>query len=452
MESGRMPNLARLVRAGAHGELDSVMVEGDRHFRPQVLWPTVLTGMTPEHHGLSHWYDTYDRLKVKGIWDYFNARGRAAGIFSTPLFWPPPHINGFVIPAPHARDSSTWPDNLSFIMDYYRLQQRSKHSSRYFDSLRRGLRFVPLLVGPGRSPRLAARLAITAGRVAAERDREVRAVLLRQAKLDFSTAIFLWLKRRFDPGFAIFTSFEADYISHRYWRYHEPAKFPDPGREVPQVLRNAVVDIYAHTDRTIGLLVGSMPADAVVAVVSEHGMAAETQSAEIGRYQYMIDGKKVHSLLGLDADVLMIPVARWIAIRRRDGGPIDPSLEQTIRDLVIVESGRPLFATHPHARDELVIKIDIQKGEYGDVEDIGSFHVARTGGPTVPITDVLLRVGPTRSAMHTKRAMFALQGPGVRAGATVPGGSVTDIMPTLLAAAGIAVPDGLNGRVLDVFS
>lgn len=452
LAAGRMPHLADLVARGTRGVLTSVRTPGDRHFRPQVAWPSVLTGMRPEHHGLQDWYGTFDDLEVDGIWDHFERAGRRVGIYSTPVFWPPPHVDGFVVPAPHGRDARAWPPDLDAVMGYYRHHQDSKLENPLLGTVRRSVRFLPVLFGPGQDPRPGARLVARAARVPFARDAETRALVLRHAKLDFSTAVFLWLLRRHRPGFAVFTSFEADYVSHRYWRYRDPGRFPDTPSDPPRALAGAVDDIYVATDRAIGSIVRALPPDAVVAVVSEHGMAAEPRSNEIGRWQYMIDPGRLAELAGLGPELVPAPVARWIAVRRRDGGAVDPAVALRLRGIRLRSTGASLFRVIEHHADEVVVKVDVQRDRHPDVADLGPELVEVPGHGTMPLSSVLRRVGPTRSAMHTEAAVLVLAGPGIRAGRRVTGGSVLDVAPTLLRAARMPVPDGLDGAVLDVFS
>ena len=56
-----------------------------------------------------------------------------------------------------------------------------------------------------------------------------------------------------------------------------------------------------------------------------------------------------------------------------------------------------------------------------------------------------------RSGSHTPRGFFVCSGPDVAEGAELRGHSIYDIAPTIYAAAGIAMPDGLDGKPLPIF-
>ena len=53
--------------------------------------------------------------------------------------------------------------------------------------------------------------------------------------------------------------------------------------------------------------------------------------------------------------------------------------------------------------------------------------------------------------MHRKEGVLIVKGPSIRSGFEVQGAVVTDVMPTLLRAAGLETPSGLDGMALDLF-
>lgn len=451
LAEGGLPNLRALIRAGSSGVLESVKVPGDRHYRPQTAWPSVFTGKRPERHGITEYYHTFTDLKSACLWDSFSAKGLSAGLYAAPVLWPPPKINGFIVPLMYARDERAWPEELNDLAAYFRRQQDSKLRPSTWGLARRSTRFLPIFFGRRRDWRIPLSMLRSAARLAIERDPETRSLIVRHAKLDFSTAMFLDLRRKFAPQLSIFISFELDFISHRYWRYHEPEKFPPRPREPAPRLNSAVKDAYAHMDRCIGALVKDLPDDHVVAVVSEHGMTAEVPSGEIGRWRYMISAEKVKKSIGIGTDIVAIPIARWVVFRRKDGGALDESISRALGSLTVAETGLPLFSVHLHGEDEVVIKLNLGREGNGTTDDIGDLHVTIPQAGVVPIVQLLQRAGPTRSAMHHKDGVFVVKGPGIRSGHQVCGAVVTDVMPTLLCAAGLTPPTDIDGKTLDLF-
>jgi len=57
------------------------------------------------------------------------------------------------------------------------------------------------------------------------------------------------------------------------------------------------------------------------------------------------------------------------------------------------------------------------------------------------------------SGFHEREGIFAMNGPGIKAGANVDQANIQDVLPTLLYALGLPVPDDVDGRVLyDLFT
>ena len=99
--AGHLPNFARLMESGAHGELESTL--------PPVTspaWPTFMTGCNPGKHGV------FDFIRPKGdsfglvnstsirqptIWQILSEAGLKVGAMNVPVTYPPHPVNGFMI-------------------------------------------------------------------------------------------------------------------------------------------------------------------------------------------------------------------------------------------------------------------------------------------------------------------------------------------------------------------
>lgn len=126
LQQGRMPNLARFLKAGAGGQLDSPV---DR-FESAALWTTIVTGLRPECHGVTDFMlpaedrygpildstlvrDGYDgtrfatspRLifaqsghrRAKALWNILNDRKRESVILGLWATWPAESIAGAIV-------------------------------------------------------------------------------------------------------------------------------------------------------------------------------------------------------------------------------------------------------------------------------------------------------------------------------------------------------------------
>jgi predicted AlkP superfamily phosphohydrolase/phosphomutase len=448
--AGRLPNLQRLQAEGCRATLLSVRVPGDEHYRPQVAWATMATGCDPERHGITRFYHTADDLREPSLWQIFERHGERVGVYGWPLDWPPRATNGFIIPSHWARDARTWPPELSAIKALDREQQDAERERGHRAAPLARLRLAATLRRHGvRLPTMAL-LAKTLFRATATRDEEERALLLRHAKIELSADVFAHLRRVYRPGFSSFHTFLVDFVCHRYWRYFEPQHFGDNDLAAAARFHDAVAEAHVRTDRVLGRLLADLPDEALVAVVSEHGMAAEPESAEVGEWRYVIRGSRLSSLIGLERDIVARPVARWVALRPRDGHALPADTADRVRG-VIVDTGIPLFQVYEHGADEVVVKLNLDakvpRYRAGDLEALD----VRCGTRRVPFTHLCRRLGKTRSAMHDERGILILHGPGIRQGVRLPDVRLVDVAPTLLAAAGVPAPAGLDGRVLDVF-
>jgi hypothetical protein len=448
--AGELPNIRRLRSDGSSGVLRSIRAAGDKHFRPQVAWPTLASGVRPETHGITRFFHDARDARVPMLWDFYEQQGIKVGLFGWPMTWPPKRLNGFDVPSHLARDAQTWPPHLSFIKSLDRQEQRAERGSKRRAAVTK-LDLARFLLANGVGGSSVARLCTTFSRLLVTRDPEKRAILLRHAKLDLSADLFLSLTRRYRTGFSAFITFLVDLASHRYWRYREPELFAEPSSRSSRQFRTAVADAYAHVDRVVGRVLSAAPRDAVIAVVSEHGMEAEPQSAEVGPWRFVIRGDRLHELVKLDGRVDVCPVARWVAFRFVADRRLQESIAARMQAVTVEQTGLPLFQVHVHADDEVVVKFNLHReiGAYaqGNLEAL----TIRYNDQVLPFAALAKRLGRQRSGMHDGNGVLIVRGPGIIAGGDLPDASLVDFMPTLLHASGLKVPGHVDGAVLDIF-
>jgi hypothetical protein len=372
------------------------------------------------------------------------------GVWGWPGTWPPRPCDGFVVPSHLARDTRSFPPDLAWIKRLDRDQQASQATGRRGRAAAAVL--VPKLLRNGVRPRTLGSLARAAAS-SAFADPEVAAFVLRAAKLELSGDIFLSLQRRFRPGFSAFVTFLVDFASHRYWRYMEPDLFNGARNSAPTPARlsSAVLEAYERIDRLVGRLIDALPAERLVAVVSEHGMEAEVRAREVGEWRYVIDGARLARLVGLQPDVVPCSVARWVAFRRRDGSRVPADTAPRLRGVTVADTGRPLFEVHEHGETEVIVKfaIDPELPRYraGRLEQLR----LSAAGAEVGFPDVARRLGRVRSAMHAEAGVAIFNGPGIRRGHRISGASVLDVAPTLLHGAGVNALPASDGSILDIW-
>jgi hypothetical protein len=419
----------------------SVRAPGDDHYRPQVAWPTLATGVRPERHGVTRYYHTARELRAPALWTVYGSLGLRVGLFGWPMTWPPPELDGFVVPCHHARDARTTPLELRWIKE---LDQAQRLQERGEEERRAPLATSARLLGLGVGPAQQARLGLALLRLRRSRDVERRALEARRAKLELGTDVFAALYRKVRPHLGAFVTFYVDFASHRYWRHAE-------GGWAHADLGEALSSAYESCDRALGTILRAVPRDAVVAVVSEHGMEPEPVSAEVGDWRYVIRPRRLEELASLHPALRICPIARWLAIRTTDGAPVPAGTAERLRAITVVETGLPLFQVVEHGEDEVVVKLALDRSvpryRAGNLEELR----VRGVGAVVPFGELAARFGRPRSAMHAREGILVLAGGAVRSVREPLEAELVDFAPTVLAAAGIRPPEGLDGRVLPVF-
>ncbi len=448
--AGRMPHLARLREEGASATLRSVRADNDRHFRPQSAWATAATGVLPERHGVLRYFHEADDLRAAPIWELWDRNGLSVGIYGWPGTWPPRPIHGFVVPSHFARDARTWPPNLAAIQELDRLQRDSEREPGRVPRRQAAAKLLQVTVRHKVRPTTLVNLTRLSRRLISA-DVEEQRLLMRMAKLELNADVFANLRRRFAPDLASFHTFLADFAMHRYWRYREPELFGATDLRPARLLAQAIDDSHERIDAVLGRLVTGAPRGSVVAVVSEHGMAPEPDSPEHGTVYWSIKGSRVLELIGLPSGAIACPVARWVAYRAPPRQQLDPCLADRLRAIRVVETGRRLFHVDTHG-DEVVIKLDLPAemslSPEGSLENL---H-ARYGELAVRFGELARPLGMQRSAMHSENGLLVIAGPGIRRGLVLEPARLVDFAPTLLRAAGLPLPGGLDGEPLDLFT
>lgn len=451
LKAGRLPNLQRLCEEGSSGILMSTRSEGDKHYRPQVAWPTIATGCSPSKHGVTKFFHTADELKAPALWDIYQAHGHSVGLYGWPITWPPSQVNGFLIPSHHGRDSQAWPPELTSIKALDRGQQEAERDGGTSPDILRGFRTLSDIHRNGLQLRTIPVLGQAITKLLFSKSVEENSLFLRHAKLEINTDFFIKLYRQFQPTFSTFTTFLVDLTSHRCWFYYQPEKFSDAPTPSSPWLKHAVEHAYERVDRCLGRILSILPPEVVIALISEHGMSEEPVSTEVGPWRYLIRGNRLKELIGLSDSLKACPVARWIAFQPTEGKKLPPDTAARFRNIIVAETGLPLFQVYQHGEDEVIVKFKIERNisQYrdGDLERLNVVYESRK----VPFSWVARRLGPRRSAMHDREGIIILSGSGIKRGFHIPESNLVDVAPTVLQASNMSVQSHFEGKALDVF-
>ena len=291
LHQGRLPALARLMKSGVYGRLET--------FSPTlspVIWTSVATGKVPRKHGILHMitpsgpagslrlYDSRDR-RTKALWNIFSDAGRTVHVIGWWLTFPTEKVRGSMVAqtntelqvdtvAAARRALGVWKGGL------VRGQAGQVHPSRL---QHRVMEIVDEVVAE--LPRSQAEIFGEAPSPRSPLESELvenSLWALRADQIYFSVATKLLAPGdEFDLLMLYFGG--TDVVSHRFWRYLHPEQFKHPpsAREI-QEFSGVIPRYYERVDLFLGKLMAHLARDANVFVVSDHGMQA-TNRAQVFR-------------------------------------------------------------------------------------------------------------------------------------------------------------------------
>jgi predicted AlkP superfamily phosphohydrolase/phosphomutase len=243
IDQGHLPNLARLVRAGASGPLTTTI--------PPVsasAWVSFATGCNPGKHGAFDFVfpqpGGYDigviNVKVRGVppfWKSIEDAGGQVGLVSVPITYPPQPINGFTVNGflvPNEQSAYTYPPEL---------KEELKHNGQRW----------PLHEFEGNRSRHPGRFL--------------------QDMLDFDvtrtdTIIWLMQHKPWDTLACVLKT--PDTVHHELWHIIDPTH-PRYDAELNRQFAPAVLDYFQKIDECVGRIIAAAPPDTFVAIMSDHG-------------------------------------------------------------------------------------------------------------------------------------------------------------------------------------
>jgi predicted AlkP superfamily phosphohydrolase/phosphomutase len=470
MRSGDMPNLARLVAAGASGGLESVVPP----LTPPA-WTSALTGVGPGTHGIynflkprferpvAEFYGSSD-LRVPALWDLLGARGLRSVVLHLPATYPPRPMEGAMVaglPLTKVSADCTWPPELRD-----ELVERVPGYKLFPDTLLRRT-----------DPDAYFRDSVTT--LGAQADE----ALLLMEREDWSFFYTLWHM--------------GDTLKHYFW--------DDMLRKTGNEARRFYIrDYYREADRHLGRLVERAGPDTHVLVLSDHGHQGVRRAVHLngwlvrnGYLKIEIPASLVRSKLWKKIQrkvrrVLRLPATAagekasafdaaartieaiskavvwaetkayaeppgfiWINLRGRHAtGVVAPGEEyervrSAIRDGMMAirdpESDMPVF-------DRILTREEAFSGPALD-EAPDLVAMPREGYLTEYGVQQRNDVANVRqvgfNGYHVMRGMLAMAGPGIPAGAQLAGARIVDVAPTVLHLLGLPVQPWMEGKVLD---
>ena len=471
--AGHLPALARLMSAGASARLLSTP-----NMHSASAWTSILTGLNPARHGLFVFSDrdfaTGKQVFFKGgdrtgelMSSHLSRHGLTSGFLNVPMTYPAEfEPGGFMVSgldAPSLNEHAFCPPEL-----------RAGLFSRFPK-----YQFSPQGLGD----------LMRAGRLD-----EAIAAWMELIETQTAAAEYLIANRPVDFFMTVYTA--SDWAGHNLWK--------DPAVSVTE---NALLEIYRALDGAIERLLNHANAETHVYVISDHGMGphsgasyhltewleAKGYMGRKGRSQTRFSiirasrkaarrllpvsvRERVKAGIGEDRIGRLKAVEKdsfyssidWNRTRaytepgrhiininlegRNNGGSVPPTEYDEVCSRIIDDLGHWTDDRGNNVVDRVVRRDEVYSGPFSERASDLYVHwnpVASLGGPPEEVRER----GFWWSGDHRPEGVLICKGPGLRSTplATLP--TVCDLVPTIMHAEGLPVPNHLDGRVIhDAFT
>jgi hypothetical protein len=442
MERGELPNLEAAVASGTSGVLEST-----RPMYSTRIFTTIATGKTAEKHGVRGLSDTKaSDVLVKRVWEILHEQlGWDYGTVEWYLTWPPSASSGgFSIPGMLSAGTETVPPGLSFVRELREIGRIARE--RDMGQLLR----VALNSASGgcRASTLAELASAALSRrslTPVETYHRQQMALVRV--ISDATRHEIW---RTGVEMVALLYKSTDSISHKYWRFHDPASFP--GIDATEVERygGAIHDVYALVDTELGSLMKFLAPDGILMVFSDHGFraAASLKSVPVSfKVETLLTG------LGFSLrDVSYISMGgafylQPLTLNDDESTRMLGRLEEVFSSLTLQDSGERAFFVEVVDKagtgDDFVL---ITTTDALEISTDADPMIRASTGHSMHVSEFLTNMDI--SGMHAIDGLIVLVGEPFRSGERIVGATVFDITPTALAALGLPVAGDMDGKVL----
>ena len=468
--SGEMPELARLMAAGCHGELRST-------YPPLTppAWSSFMTGKNPGKHGVVSFrrppagYRTGDfisakTLKAKTLWELVGEAGLTVGSLHVVPSYPVRPVNGFMVSCmlspPGAKDIIYPPEFCSLLGEDYviSLEPPTQLVASHADYRAQALDYLARLRRLGQ--------------------RRLEATLrpMKERPCDLLSVIF----------------YEPDRVQHFFWQHLTGTGPPEVAPAVIEEIASHARAIYRDLDVAVGELRQASGPDTVTFIISDHGFGpAPSRFVHVNRWLADNGWLHVHRSWRLRRRLAKrLPAnlrKRWDTVENvfvnwsRSYAWCDAMETRSAALWLNVEGRQPQGRIRPGAEYER-LREEIRQG-LAELRDDGRpvfEQVARREdvyhGPMTELApDLLLYANPTHglrfngprpelraratfvdfidygfTGAHEPAGIYIVAGPDIAALGRQDTKPIESLAPTILSLLGLPIPDGMDaGPLLD---
>ena len=498
MAEGKMPNLAKLMKAGVSGMLESIL--------PPITppaWTSFMTGKNPGKHGIFHFVETeYGGYAMKyanatsrrspTVWKLLNNAGYSVGTMNIPFTYPPEPLNGFQISG-----MDTPSETSPFIHPPELREELVKH----LGGIQLDLRFLGAM----------------------STDERRNQVLAEMEQMDNQwTKAALYLLENHPQDVMMFVFMSIDTVQHYFWQHMDKGHFLHDLKLAPK-FGDAVRKVYERLDAAAGQIIDRLPPETTLFVVSDHGggpvvdrtIFLNRYLAQLGLLHYDEKatsgiGRLAKKLLRVSfsvlrstlssrqkswlarlfpkirqksemayssftsidwsrtkaycSEVLASPPCIWINLKGvKPQGIVDPGAYDALVTFIIEKlaelkdprTGKPVI-NRVYRRNEIFHGPFAHEGadlvlDWWSEDSLFSSQPSfpeDTGKPALIIREHRPSEKSEWGGTHRLNGILIARGSGFRSGAEIANARLIDIAPTLLHLLGVPVPEDMDGKVL----
>jgi predicted AlkP superfamily phosphohydrolase/phosphomutase len=459
MQDGVMPFLKSFVASGVRSELRSVVPP----LTPPA-WTSLMTGRSPGQHGIFDFFckespdsphirvATAHDVHAETLWSIADKHNLRTTVLNFPLMFPPPRLNGYVIPG--------W------------MPWRQLRLGCYPETLYDRLKAIP-----GFNAReLAMDMSLEAKAIEGCQPEEYEAWVDLHIRREQQWSRVLCTLMREDPCDLTAVLFDGpDKIQHLCWRFLDPACLRRSLSPWEQRVRQGCLNYFRELDLLLAEIVRLAGPNATVVLASDHGFGAQAgtffintwleQHGYLGWANDHVPLATEAGTLGLDQLARHVYLLDWERTRAYAPTPssngihivmagqdrkhgVDKAEYEAFRNALVRElqsAADPVTGTPIISR--VWTREEVFGGPYMDFAPDLTLELHDGGLVSILAAETPFKPRPEPTGTHRPEGIFIARGPGLHQGVRLPALSILDVAPLLLCSLGLEVPRDMEGVV-----